>query len=318
MRSPRGIYNAFDVKQGIRSYFMLNSFRRASIAVGVPKSTLCDWVRRIGRRAPSNKRRPYIAKQQTRIIDQVRSLLTQNPFHTLYTLKNEIGNVSITTIHRAVKKARLSYQHISWRTPPRDMTHELATFFAEFKTIVDSGAKVLSIDETGFISNRYPSKGYGVRGKRLRVAKIRSKRFKVTSIAAIHDSGMMSDTFEGNANGPRFATFVHRLFSAFPNSVAILDNIAFHKSTVIQRIANDFGVRLLFTPPYSPECNPIEHAFSVCKRTAKTLMLRNIVESSDEFLYEISAMLQSFADFHDFAPYFGPRSRETTPATIAI
>ena len=89
----------------------------------------------------------------------------------------------------------------------------VGSIFTEFRTLVDSGVKVLSIDETGFISNRYPSKGYGVRGKRLRVAKVRRKRIKVTSIAAIHDSGMMSDTFEGNANSHSFATFVRRLFS---------------------------------------------------------------------------------------------------------
>ena len=228
MGPRRSSYSVNEVKQGIRSYFTLNSFRKAAVAVGVPKSTLCDWVHNIGRRLRSSKRRKFVANQRTSLIDRVRTLLTQNPFHTLYTLKHDIGDVSITTLHRAVKEAGLSYQQISWRTPPRDMTQELAAFFTEFRTLVDSGVKVLSIDETGFISNRYPSKGYGVRGKRLRVAKVRRKRIKVTSIAAIHDSGMMSDTFEGNANSHSFATFVRRLFSTFPNSVAILDNIAFH------------------------------------------------------------------------------------------
>jgi transposase len=318
MRPRRSSYSVNEVKQGIRSYFILNSFRKAAVAVGVPKSTLCDWVNNIGRRLRSTRRHRYVVRERTILINQVRTLLMQNPFHTLYTLKHELGDVSIATLHRAVKKAGISYQQVSWRTPPRDMTHELAAFFAEFRTLVDSGVKVLSIDETGFISNRYPSKGYGIRGQRLRVSKVHRKRIKVTSIAAIHDSGMMSDTFEGNANGHSFAFFVRRLFSTFPNSVAILDNIAFHKSALVRSIADEFGVRLMFTPPYSPECNPIEHAFSVCKRIAKSLMLRSIIESGEDFVHEITAMLQSLADFHDFVDYFGPRSRETTPNALVI
>ena len=129
MGPRRSSYSVNEVKQGIRSYFTLNSFRKAAVAVGVPKSTLCDWVNNIGRRLRSTRRHRYVVRERTILINQVRTLLMQNPFHTLYTLKHELGDVSIATLHRAVKKAGISYQQVSWRTPPRDMTQEFLQSF---------------------------------------------------------------------------------------------------------------------------------------------------------------------------------------------
>ena len=50
-----------------------------------------------------------------------------------------------------------------------------------------------------------------------------------------------------------------------PGDVVILDNVAFHKSQRAEDLINARGAWLLFLPPYSPDLNPIELAYSKLK-----------------------------------------------------
>ncbi len=48
--------------------------------------------------------------------------------------------------------------------------------------------------------------------------------------------------------------------------ILIMDNAAFHKKEFLQNLAGKYPQTLIFLPPYSPECNPIEHTWSALKR----------------------------------------------------
>ena len=50
------------------------------------------------------------------------------------------------------------------------------------------------------------------------------------------------------------------------NSVVVLDNASFHKSTGTKELVEQTGAKLLFLPPYSPDLNPIEHDFGALKK----------------------------------------------------
>ncbi len=50
-----------------------------------------------------------------------------------------------------------------------------------------------------------------------------------------------------------------------PGDVVILDNVAFHKSKRAEALVRERGAWLLFLPPYSPDLNPIELAYSKLK-----------------------------------------------------
>ena len=50
-----------------------------------------------------------------------------------------------------------------------------------------------------------------------------------------------------------------------PNSVVIMDNCTFHHNSRKSKNFSDLGVLLHFLPPYSPDFNPIEEAFSKVK-----------------------------------------------------
>jgi transposase len=50
----------------------------------------------------------------------------------------------------------------------------------------------------------------------------------------------------------------------FPGSrsVLLMDNCGIHTSETLRELVEEQGCRLEFTPPYSPDLNPIEESFS--------------------------------------------------------
>lgn len=54
----------------------------------------------------------------------------------------------------------------------------------------------------------------------------------------------------------------------------ILDNVAFHKSDTVKAIVKARGAWLLFLPPYSPDLNSIEMAFSKLKELLRKYAAR--------------------------------------------
>ena len=54
-----------------------------------------------------------------------------------------------------------------------------------------------------------------------------------------------------------------------PGQVLVMDNASFHKSEETKSLVEQFGCKLLFLPPYSPQLNPIEHTWAVLKRYIK-------------------------------------------------
>ena len=50
-----------------------------------------------------------------------------------------------------------------------------------------------------------------------------------------------------------------------PGQVLIMDNLSSHKSKIVQNVIQENGSKIVFLPPYSPELNPIELAWSKLK-----------------------------------------------------
>jgi transposase len=50
-----------------------------------------------------------------------------------------------------------------------------------------------------------------------------------------------------------------------PGQVVVLDNLSAHKGGRVKEIVESAGCELLYLPPYSPDLNPIEQAFSKVK-----------------------------------------------------
>ena len=60
----------------------------------------------------------------------------------------------------------------------------------------------------------------------------------------------------------------------------VLDNASIHKGYEVFDIANDFGINILYLPPYSPDLNPIEKVWANFKN--KLRRIRHLYTSFNE------------------------------------
>uniref|UniRef100_UPI0018C26208 transposase n=1 Tax=Vibrio harveyi TaxID=669 RepID=UPI0018C26208 len=61
--------------------------------------------------------------------------------------------------------------------------------------------------------------------------------------------------------------------------IVILDNLASHKSKAVRQMIKTAGARLWYLPPYSPDLNPIEQAFSKIKHWMRQAQKRTVEDT---------------------------------------
>lgn len=99
----------------------------------------------------------------------------------------------------------------------------------------------------------------------------------VTLIAALTPTGLGAlASVNGAVNGAVFAAYLDQVLGPTlqPGDVVVLDNLSVHKVAGLDQIAQQYGARLLYLPPYSPDFNPIELAFSKLKTWLRTAQAR--------------------------------------------
>ncbi len=68
-------------------------------------------------------------------------------------------------------------------------------------------------------------------------------------------------------NGPAFLAYVEQFLAPTlrPSDVVVMDNLGAHKVAGVAETIRALGASVLYLPPYSPDLNPIEQAFSKLK-----------------------------------------------------
>jgi transposase len=100
-----------------------------------------------------------------------------------------------------------------------------------------------------------------------------------TLIAGLKSNGLVAPwVVNAPMNRVIFDTYVETQLAPILKSgdVVILDNLAAHKSERAESFIRAKGAWLLFLPPYSPDLNPIEMAFSKLKSWLRKTAARNI------------------------------------------
>lgn len=82
----------------------------------------------------------------------------------------------------------------------------------------------------------------------------------------------------GPMNRAAFDTYIETQLAPclHPGDVVILDNLSAHKSAAAQACLKAQGNWMLFLPPYSPDLNPIEMAFSKLKAHLRRIKARTL------------------------------------------
>jgi len=120
------------------------------------------------------------------------------------------------------------------------------------------------------------SHGRCAKGKRLRMGYPHGHRKTTTLVAGLRMSGMVAPmVLDGPINGDWFEAYVAQVLvpELRRGNVVIMDNLSSHKRAAVRERIEVAGASLMFLPPYSPDFNPIEKAFSRLKA-----MLRKAAE----------------------------------------
>ena len=153
--------------------------------------------------------------------------------------------------------------------------------------------RLVFIDETGASTKMARLHGRAPRGQRLR-ASIPHGHWKTTTfVGALRLTGMTAPmVLDGPMNGAWFLSYVEQVLvpTLAPGDVVILDNLPAHKGAAAREAIEAAGARLLFLPPYSPDFNPIENAFSKLKALLRKAAARTI----DELWTVIGQSLDAF------------------------
>ncbi len=81
---------------------------------------------------------------------------------------------------------------------------------------------------------------------------------------------------DGAMGGPAFLAYVEQVLvpTLAPGDIVVMDSLPAHKLAGVRTAIEAVGARLLYLPPYSPDFNPIEMAFSKLKSFLKKAAAR--------------------------------------------
>ncbi|AWM34946.1 IS630 family transposase [Hymenobacter nivis] len=158
------------------------------------------------------------------------------------------------------------------------------------------------VDETSINLTYCRRYGRAPAGQRLDQAVPLHSGPNVTLLAALTPDGLgallsVNGAVNGAVNGDVFAAYLDQVLGPTlrPGDVVVLDNLSVHKVDGLDDIVRKYGARLRYLPPYSPDFNPIELAFSKLKtwlRTAKARtrdLLEEAIRAAAEWVTEQDA-----------------------------
>ncbi len=135
--------------------------------------------------------------------------------------------------------------------------------------------------------------GRAPRGQRCQ-APVPHGHWKTTTfVGALRLEGMTAPmVLDGAMHGAAFLAYVEQVLvpTLKPGDIVVMDNLPAHKPVAVRRAIEAAGAELRFLPPYSPDFNPIEMAFSKLKALLKKVAARTL----DDLFDAIATSIDTF------------------------
>ena len=146
--------------------------------------------------------------------------------------------------------------------------------------------RLIFLDESGVTVGMTRRRGRCLGGRRIHEGTPESRWKVLTILSAMSLKGMVATmTIEAATGTDIFLAYLdHVLCPALePGDVVVMDNLSSHKVQGVYERIRKAGAELLYLPPYSPDLNPIEKAWSKLKQMLRTAKAR----SSEELYHTI-------------------------------
>jgi transposase len=147
-----------------------------------------------------------------------------------------------------------------------------------------------------------PLRGWGPKGKRIRGFAPHGHWKTLTFLGALRYDRMTAPcVLDGPIDGESFRAYVEQLLipTLAPGDMVIMDNLGSHKSPAVSQMIWAAGAKLHYLPPYSPDLNPIEQAFSKIKHWMRMAQKRTF----DETWRQVGSLVLSI-DADECSNYF--------------
>lgn len=151
------------------------------------------------------------------------------------------------------------------------------------------------LDESGVTTQMTRRYGRAPSGQRVGEGAPAGHWRTLTLLGALTAEGMLASmTIESPTDGDVFLAYLEQVLCPRlqPGQIVIMDNLSAHKVAGVRSLIEACGAQRLYLPPYSPDFNPIEKAWSKIKqllRTAKARMLDVLEEAAAQAIAAITA-----------------------------
>lgn len=139
--------------------------------------------------------------------------------------------------------------------------------------------RLVFIDETAASTKMARLYGRSPRGERCRAAVPHGHWKTMTFTAGLRINGLTAPmVLDGPMDGEAFRAYIEQVLAPtlHAGDIVIMDNLPAHKVHGVREAIEAVGASLLYLPPYSPDFNPIEMAFSKLKALLRAAAARNI------------------------------------------
>jgi transposase len=156
--------------------------------------------------------------------------------------------------------------------------------------------RLVFVDEMGANVSLSGLYAWSPKGERALGSAPRNWGKNVTLLASITSGGVGAClAVEGSTTREVFEAYLEGVLAPTlsPGQVVVMDNLSAHKGGRVKEILEGAGCELLYLPPYSPDFNPIEQAFSKVKgslRRAEARTREVLIEAMGGALSALTAL----------------------------
>jgi transposase len=158
------------------------------------------------------------------------------------------------------------------------------------------------VDEMSTHTSLAPLYAYAPIGERAFFKVPRNRGSNTTLLCSLRSEGVgPSMAVEGATTKEVFEAYAEHFLAPTlrPGEIVVMDNPGAHRPKRIRELIESRGCELLYLPPYSPDLNPVEEAFSKVKH-----ILRKMRARSKEALVEAMGRALGAVSVRDIASYF--------------
>ena len=231
------------------------------------------------------------------VLDEMMESLT-NEFSDLSISKTALYNFVTEKCRISLKRAHF---HSVERNSPEKIEQRRQWVIRWMSTDMDYNSNCVFIDEAAFHINMKRSVAWSKKGERAVVVVPKTRAKTTTILGAISPYGVVNVSIRrprvaasskkrkaeggkpvsikgGTVTGHYFNFIANTLdvmdrHEEFKNHYLVMDNAPIHTNKDIQTYIEKRGYGCIYLPPYSPELNPIEQFWSVCKSKLKRVKL---------------------------------------------